>query len=111
MFIAALVTIAKTWKEPKCPLMDEWIKKISLSLSLSLSLTHTHTHTHTHTQEHYSAIKKNRIKPFSATYVTRDDHTKWSKSERERQIPYDITYMWNLKYNTNEPHHGTDSWT
>ena len=25
-----------------------------------------------------------------------------SKSERERQIPYDITYMWNLKYNTNE---------
>ena len=30
----------------------------------------------------------------------RDDHT---KSERDRQIPYDITYMWNLKYNTNEP--------
>ena len=26
-----------------------------------------------------------------------------SKSERERQIPYDITYMWNLKYDTNEP--------
>ena len=35
--------------------------------------------------------------------ATRDYHTKWSKSERERQIPYDITYMWNLKYNTNEP--------
>ena len=31
-----------------------------------------------------------------------DYHTKWSKSERERQIPYDITYMWNLKYDTNE---------
>ena len=28
---------------------------------------------------------------------TRDDHTKSSKSERERQIPYDVTYMWNLK--------------
>ena len=28
----------------------------------------------------------------------RDDHTKWCKSERERQIPYNITYMWNLKY-------------
>ena len=26
-----------------------------------------------------------------------DDHTKWSKPDRERQIPYDITYMWNLK--------------
>ena len=28
----------------------------------------------------------------------RDYHTKWSKSGRERQIPYDIAYMWNLKY-------------
>ena len=32
----------------------------------------------------------------------RDYHTKWSKSERERQIPYDIAYMWTLKYDTNE---------
>ena len=32
----------------------------------------------------------------------RDDHTKWSKAERERQMPYDIIYMWNIKYNTNE---------
>ena len=30
-------------------------------------------------------------------------HTKLSKSERERQVPFDITYMWNLKYDTNEP--------
>ena len=34
--------------------------------------------------------------------VTRDYHAKWSKSEREKQIPYDMTYMWNLKYDTNE---------
>ena len=34
--------------------------------------------------------------------ATRDYHTKWSMSERERQIPYDITYVWNLKYGTNE---------
>ena len=32
----------------------------------------------------------------------RDYHMKWSKSDRERQKPYDITYMWNLKYDTNE---------
>ena len=32
----------------------------------------------------------------------RDSHSKWSKSEREGQIPYAITYMWNLKYGTNE---------
>ena len=39
--------IAKTWKQPKCPLMDEWI----------MSYTHTHT-------EYYSTIKKNEILPF-----------------------------------------------
>ena len=33
----------------------------------------------------------------------RDCHTRWSKLERERQIPYDITYTRNLKYDTNEP--------
>ena len=43
--------------------------------------------------------------------ATRDYHTKGSKSERERQIPYDITYMWNLKYDTNELIHETDSQT
>ena len=32
----------------------------------------------------------------------RDYYSKWSKSDRERQIPYDITYMWNLKYDANE---------
>ena len=32
----------------------------------------------------------------------RDDHTKSRKTERERQISHDITYMWNLKYDTNE---------
>ena len=32
----------------------------------------------------------------------RDYHTKWIKSEREKQMLYDITYMWNLKYDTNE---------
>ena len=56
MFIAALFTIAKTWKHPKCPLTEEWIKKIR------------HTHTHTHTPEYYSAIKKNEIMPFAETW-------------------------------------------
>ena len=35
--------------------------------------------------------------------ATRNYHTKWSKPERERHVPYDMTYMWNLKYDTNEP--------
>ena len=36
---------------------------------------------------------------------TRDSHTEWSESERERQIPYDVTYIWNLIYDTNEFFH------
>ena len=39
----------------------------------------------------------------------RDYHTKWSKSEKERQILYDITYMWNLKNNTNESIYKTET--
>ena len=47
MFTAALFTIARTWKQPKHSLTDEWIK-----------MSHTHTHIHTHTEEYYSAIKR-----------------------------------------------------
>ena len=36
---------------------------------------------------------------------TRDSHTEGSKLERERQIPYDITHIWNPIYGTNEPFH------
>ena len=53
MFIAALFTIARTWKHPKCPSTDEWIKKMW----------------HTHTMKYYSAIKKNEIMPFAATWM------------------------------------------
>ena len=38
----------------------------------------------------------------------RDYHTKRSQSESERQIPYDTTYVWNLKYDTNELIYKTD---
>ena len=39
----------------------------------------------------------------------RDYQTKWSKSERERQILYDITYMWNLKFDTNVLNYETET--
>ena len=52
----------------------------------------------------YSGIllshKKNKTLQFAATWIQLE--IEWSKSEKERQIPYDITYMWNLKYDTNK---------
>ena len=51
MFTAAPFTIAKTWNQPKCPSTEEWIKKMA----------------YIYTMENYSASKKNKIMPFTAT--------------------------------------------
>ena len=53
MFIAAPSTIAKGWKEPKCPSMEEWIKKMWYIYKM----------------EYYSAIKKNEILPLATTWM------------------------------------------
>ena len=50
----------------------------------------------------FSAIKKFYNTICSNIEETRHCHTKSSKSEKETQIPYDVTHMWNLKYGTNE---------
>ena len=52
MFIAVLFTIAKTWKQPKCPSTDEEIKMWYI-----------------YSIEYYSAIEKNKIMPFAATWM------------------------------------------
>ena len=60
--------------------------------------------------EYYSAIKRSEVMPFAAT--SRQPEMiilSEVKLERERQIPYDITYMWNLKYGTNEPIYKTET--
>ena len=53
------------------------------------------------------AIKKNEIMPFAAAWMQLEIII--LRVERKRQIPYDITYMWNLKYDTNEPIHKTET--
>ena len=79
MFIAALITVAKTWKQPKCPSTEKQIKKIW----------------YIYTMEYYSAIKKNEIMPFVATWM--DLEILYMKDKY-----HDITYMWNLKSDTRE---------
>ena len=82
MFIAALFIIIKTWKQTKCLLTGEWIKKMW----------------YMYTMEYHSTIKKNEIMPFAATWMDLDIIIASEvKSGRERQISYDIGYMWNLK--------------
>ena len=50
------------------------------------------------TMAYYSAIKRNEIMPFAATWMDLEIVILSEvKSDRERQIPYDIAYMWNLK--------------
>ena len=85
MFTAALFTIAKTWKRPKCSSTDEWIKMWYI-----------------YTVEYYSAIKR-KIMPFAATWMELE--TLIHKEKSERQIPYDIIYIWNLIHGTNETFH------
>ena len=56
--------------------------------------------------EYYSAMKKNEIMPFAATRMELETLILSDvKSERKRQIPYDITFIWNPIYGTNEPFH------
>ena len=75
MFIAALFTVAKTWKKPKCPSTDKWVKKMWYIYAM----------------EYYSAIKKNEILPLAATWMDLEI-IKLKVSQTERQI-YDITYI------------------
>ena len=79
LFTAALYTIAKTWKQPKCPLTEEWIKKMQ----------------YIYTMEYYSAIKRKEIMAFAATWMDLDIIL--SEVRKRRTNTYDITYMQNLK--------------
>ena len=69
MFIAALFTIASTWKQPKCPSTEEWIKKVW----------------YTYTMEHYSDIKRNEIVPFAQTWTDLETVIQSEVSQKEKK--------------------------
>ena len=82
MFIAALFTIAKIWKQPKYPSTDEWIKMWYI-----------------YTMEYYSAIKKNKIMAFVSTWMDLEIIIlREVKSERERQIPHHLYLESKIQY-------------
>ena len=68
MFIAALFTIARTWKQPKCPLTDEWIKM-----------------RHIYTMEYYSTIKRNEIELFVVRWMDLESVIQSEVSQKKKK--------------------------
>ena len=68
MFTAALFTIARSWKQPKCPLRDQWIKKMQ----------------YIYTMEYYSAIKRNKIGSFVETWMDLETVIQCEISQKEK---------------------------
>ena len=69
MFIAALFTIARTWKKPKCSLADEWIKKMW----------------HIYTMEYYSAIKRNESELFVVRWMDLESVIQSEVSQKKKK--------------------------
>ena len=77
MFIAALFTIARTWKQPKCPSSDEWIKKMW----------------DIYTVEYYSAIKRNEIELFVVKRMDLESVIQSEVSQKEKNKYHMVTHI------------------
>ena len=89
IFIAALFVIAMTWKQPKCPSTDEWIKKMW----------------HIYTMEYYSAIIRNKTELFLVRWMDLGTVIQSEVSQKEKNKYRMLTHIWNLKEKngTDEP--------
>ena len=76
MFIAALFTIARPWKQPRCPSTDEWIKKWYM-----------------YTMGYYSVIKRNAFESVPMRWMNLEPIKQLSKSERQKQVSYTNAYI------------------
>ena len=88
MFIAALITIARSWKQPKCPMTDEWIKKMW----------------YTYTMEYYSAIKWNETGSFVAMWMDLETVIQSEISQKGKNKYRILTHICGIQKNgTDEP--------
>ena len=93
MFIAVLSALAKIWKQPNCPSMGKWIKK------MWCVCIYIYIHTHTHTHTHNAVLLDNQKKKWDlaiCNYVdgTRGYYAKWNYSEKDK---YHMTSLiWGL---------------
>ena len=80
IFIAALFTIARTWKQPKCPPTDEWIKKMW----------------HIYTTEYYSAIKRNETELFVVRWMDLETVIQSEVSQKEKNKSHMLTNIYGI---------------
>ena len=78
MFIAALFTIARTWKQPRCPLTDEWIKKWY----------------YVYTTEYYSAIKRNTFESVLMRWMNLESIIQSEVSQKEKDKYHILTHIY-----------------
>ena len=81
MFTAAVFTIAGTWKQPRCPLADEWIRKLWYIC----------------TMECYSAIKRNAFESVLMRWMKLEPIIQSEVSQKEKHQYSILTYIWNLE--------------
>ena len=80
MFIAALFTVARKWKQPKCPSTDEWIKKMW----------------HMYTMEYYSAMKRNEIELFVVRWIDLESVIRSEVSQKEKNKYRILTHIYGI---------------
>ena len=80
MFTAALFTIARTWKQPKCPSTDEWIKKMWYLYAM----------------EYYSAIKRNKTGSFVEMWMDPESVIHSEVSQKERNKYSMLTHIYGI---------------
>ena len=80
MFIAALFTIARTWKQPRCPLTDEWIKKLW----------------DIYTMEYYSAIKRNTFESVLIRWMNLELIIQSEVSQKEKDKYHNLMHIYRI---------------